>query len=82
MYFRLERTSTMIKSSSPPCSEAIYGFEDIITYKGDINRWTVWYIEISTLEQLIDLAHTQGELIIDARELDNKQIEIYDGYRE
>ncbi len=64
MNFRIHRTSDSLYPEKPPCEESYKDNEE-------------YYIEISSLEDLIDFADKHGDLVIS-----RGSIEIYDTYRE
>lgn len=72
MQFGISRTSTSIwDEDSKPCDGAKY-------------KDSKWQIEITTLDELLDLAHKYGEIIIlpIGAYRDRDELEIYDSCRE
>lgn len=73
MEFRVTRTSISLSwGKESPCEEA--------KKQGD-----AWFVEINTLEELLNFMDKYEKEIIISRDLDNPQIieiEIYDTYRE
>ena len=72
MLFRVYRTSCFGGSEGKPCGNAIFNGED-------------WFVEINSLEELLELIEEQDEDIIIKPKRSGypfQTIEIYDDYRE
>ena len=76
MKFLVQRTSGWKDRSKKPCEEAEL-------YKED-RRWTLWIVEIATIDQLVKFCDKYGEVVIMPKDIGEPYptIEIYDDYRE
>lgn len=76
MRFKVCRTSSDKRIKACPCEGAV---RDIEASKG--TGGNVWFIEIQTLEQLVELAGKEP-IIVSTGENEAPEIEIYDDYRD
>lgn len=80
MKFKVERTSMRYRELKP-CEEA---YEGNILWIGSDKYIKCWYVDINSLQELLDFEKKYGDIIITTSLFDNKTpvIEIYDYYRE
>lgn len=80
MKFKVERTSSR-SMELKPCKEA---YEGNILWIGNDKYIKCWYVDINSLQELLDFAEKYGDIIIGTSYEYGKtpMIEIYDDYRE
>ena len=77
MRFQVTRSSIWDDEISP-CQNA----EPVQRMCHGLYTNTDWFIEIETLEELLDFANAEGSRVIVHRNGENQYLEIYDGMRE
>ena len=84
MKFTVTRTSQW-ENTEAPIEGAVPAVHHWTARDGEVHDIHTWTIEISTLEELIELSKREGQLVITCRGMfDDPQptVEIYDDYRE
>ncbi len=87
MKFLISRTSMLCKENKKPCEEAVKEkYKAIVPFtNNEIRELEGWFIEINSLEELLEFQKKYDEELVISRDNLNKnliEIEIYDSYRE